>query len=238
MDYETDVPNAEAFDIGGTLVDLSRVLWLLAGRSVLRLIVVFVLVAVVMISPTLLVIAWLFADAQGWSRTGIAVVVVVCLLPVCGVAAFNHTTYRVLAEIVRRLALGRRFARLFIRGLGKRREGAITARSFDKAWTGFAKQRVVDARQQRDSGFRGKVEWLGFRATLWFVGWTVKRLARRSMVDGRVDLGRFADSVGERIDSEVIRTLRRLLWDVTRLVLGFLWLLLVAVLWLLGLILA
>ncbi|MEM6552798.1 MAG: hypothetical protein AAF750_11820 [Planctomycetota bacterium] len=231
MAAETDNLSPEALGIDGTLAGLSRVLWLLVGRSALRLVVVFVLVAVLMVSPTLLLIAWLYADAEGWSRTGVVVVAVVWLLPVCGVAAFNYTTYRVLAEIVQQLALGRLLSRLFLRALGQRRVAAVAGSDFDEAWTGFAKRCVADARQEKEAGFRGDVEWLGFRATLWFVGWTVKRLARRSMVDGRVDLDRFADSVGERIDDEVIRTLRSLLWDITRLVLGLLWVLLLIALW-------
>ncbi len=227
---QTELPViTEPTDAVSTAKLIGELLWTLTGRSIVRLIIVFLSVFVASSVVTFLLIGWLYAESTGWSRTGVSVFVLLLLVPASALASFNFATYSVLRDIVEKLAVGQKIGEAFVTKLSASGVTTLPIPQFRDALAAFTKQTHAEASTEL-RGVRGWFARQADRVLMFAVRLVINRLAAGCVTDGGVDLAQLGPKVGERVDSMVINYLRKVLWDLTRLVLSVgmlvLWLLL------------
>lgn len=211
---------------------IGRFIWELAGRSLGRLMVTFAAVFLTSFLPSLLLILGLTVASQTYTRTGLLILITLCLIPIGAVVSFNYVTYRGLRDIVEKLAFGQKIGAGFVAFLEPSDRMRIPLSDFTSRLNGYFKK----TRHESQTEERGIKRFI-FRVvngmifyTAWFV---LNRIAKGCVVDGEVDLEKFAIAVGERTDEMLISYFKKLLWDLTRLLLSIavilLWLLIVVV---------
>lgn len=146
--------------------------------------------------------------------------------------SFNYVTYRGLRDIVETLAFGQKVGAGFVASLEPSDRMRIPLTDFASRLKGFFTKTRREV-QSQEHGFKG----LFFRVVNGIVFYTAQfvlnRIAKGCVVDGEVDLERFAIVVGERADEMLISYFKALLWDLTRALLSIavvvLWLLIIVV---------
>ncbi len=136
-------------------------------------------------------------------------------MPVAGIASVNFVVYRAIRDIVERLAFGSKVANELLALLQQTGQTRIPLAEFIdhlRSYLGKTRKSIPQPR----GWLRRKVSRLANGAIFLASRLAIKRIARDCLVDGEVDLERFAKGAGESADQMVIRYLKTLLWDCTR----------------------
>lgn len=211
---------------------IGRVVWELAGQSLGRMALVFAAVFVASFLPALLLILGLTVATQTYTRAGLLILVVICLVPAAALVGFNYIAYRGLSDIVKKLGFGQALGAEFITYLEPTGRMRLPLHELTDRLRLFSKETRRDARVQTP-GLKG----LCFRAVsamvLYSACLVINRIAKGCIVDGEVDLERLANAIADRADDLLISYFKKILWDLTRLLISLavlaLWLLLYAV---------
>ncbi|MEO1235892.1 MAG: hypothetical protein AAFX76_03790 [Planctomycetota bacterium] len=197
---------------------IGRFLWVLTGRSLGRLVMIFVLVFVGSFLPAVLLVLALTAAGQVYTRGVLLILAVLCVVPLSAVAGFNFVAYRGLRDIVEKLAFGRKIGAGVIASIEPFDRQRIPLDDFTdrmRSYFGQTRRQVP-----KPDGRLKRAAFFVLNAALFFAArFTLNRISRDCVVDGEVDLDRFAVGVGERADGVLIAYFKRLLWDLTRVVL-------------------
>lgn len=196
---------------------LGIAVWELVGRSAYRLVVVFLAVLVISLGP----MGWLWLaliDPTGiaWHLFTLFPLVIV-LVPLSAYTAFCFAAYRGIADIVEAIGLGRRVSSEFSELLRVAKLDALSLPEFKKKLRSFLKDQHAEAREIN------KGHWFSAfvgRLVLWVIGCALNFIAKGAMVNGVVDLTKFSDGVGERFDGVLRDYFKRILWDLTRLIIA------------------
>lgn len=196
---------------------VGKTLWDLTGKSVGRLILTFAAVYLASFLPSLLIILGVTVASQTYTRTGLLVLVVLCLIPVAMIVAFNRVVYLGLRDIVKELGLGQQLGAAFVAYLEPSDRMRLPLTGLSDRLKLFSKT----ARREARAEFHG-VRGLFLRSANAMVFYTacfvIKRIAKGCIVDGEVDLARLATAIGERADDMLIAYFKKILWDLTRVV--------------------
>ena len=211
---------------------IGRFVFGLAGRSVLRLALIFVTVFFASFLSSTLLILVLTASTQVYTRGALFVIVVICLIPIGATMAFNYVAYRGLREVVEKLGFGQKIGAGLVAYLEPTDRMRLPLTDF----TGQIRGYLTQPRQEAKSELRG-VKGLFLRGVNRAIFYTARivlnRIAEGCVVDGEVDLERFAVAIGERADEMLVSYFKKLLWDLARIVVGIailvLWLLIILV---------
>lgn len=210
---------------------IGRFIWELTGRSVVRLIVTFVAVFVVTFLPSLLLILGLTA-ASTYTRGGLLIAVILCLVPIGAIVSFNYVAYRGLREVVEKLAFGQKIGAGFVAFLEPSDRMRIPLTDFTDRLKDYFTTTRREARPEA-GGIKGLLLRTVNRMVFYTSRFVLNRIAQGCVVDGEVDLERFAIAVGQRADDLLISYFKKLLWDLTRLLLSvaviLIWFLIVVV---------
>ncbi|MEM6852943.1 MAG: hypothetical protein AAF593_00875 [Planctomycetota bacterium] len=197
---------------------MGQFLWELVGRSIGRLILIFAAVFAASWLPAAVLVLLFTYASQTYTRTGLFIVAAICLIPLAGLASFNFTAYRGLRDIVNKLAFGQKIGAGLVAVIEPLNLTHIPLDDFTDRIKSFLTQ--TRAEVPRPEGTIRRLAFRGFNAVIFFAArFTLNRLAKDCVVDGKVDLERFAAGVGERADGILISYFKTVLWDLTR---GFL----------------
>ncbi|MEM1027840.1 MAG: hypothetical protein AAGJ38_07130 [Planctomycetota bacterium] len=232
-DLLADLPeDVEQLSVIDEIRLMGRFLWELVGRSLGRLVLTFCTVVVASWLPAALLVLLLTYASQTYTRAGLFIVSALCLIPLSALVSFNFVAYRGLRDIVDRLAFGQKIGAGLVAAIEPLNVMRIPLDDF----TGRLKTYLIQTRAEvpRPQGAVRRISFRVFNATLFFAArFTLNRIAKDCVVDGQVDLERFATGVGERADGLLISYFKTLLWDLTRFFLGLgvflVWLLVVVV---------
>lgn len=211
---------------------LGRFVWELTSRSLGRLVFTFLAVFVASWLPAALITFGLTYATQTYTRVGLLTVAAVCLIPLAALVSFNYVAYRGLRDIVEKLAFGQKIGAGLVAFIGPADHARIPLDDFtERLKTYLSKTR---AEVSTPDGRFKRVASRVINATIFYAArFTLNRIAKDCVVDGQVDLERFASGVGERADGMLISYFKKLLWDLTRVFLSvavlLLWLLIVVV---------
>ncbi|MBB6430207.1 hypothetical protein [Algisphaera agarilytica] len=215
-EYAEDTDQFSAAD-GARVIGLF--VWELVGRSFWRLIFIFISVFLGGFLPAGLIVLALTLASQTYTRTGLMVVVALCLIPLSAIASFNFTAYRGLRDIADRLAFGKKMGASLVAFIEPTDRMRIPINDFTDRLKAFLTKTRNEVPRPKPL-----LQRIVFRVTNTTVFFTVRfvlnRLAKDCVVDGEVDLERFAIGVGERADGLLIVYFKKFLWDLTRLVLA------------------
>jgi len=212
-----------------TVVDEARVIgrfiWHAIGRSFWRLVFMFSVVFVASLLPALLIIVGLTPSQQTTLRGILIATAVVYLTPVATFVAFNFVVYGGLRDIVERLGFGQKIGAGFIAFIEPSERMSIPLSEFGDRLKGYLTMTKKEA-EKETRGFKGFVICVGDWMVFTTVRFALNRIAKDCVVDGDVDLERFATGVAQRVDGVLISYFKALLWDLTRVILALLVLLL------------
>lgn len=198
---------------------IGKIIWELTGKSLGRLVLTFVAVYLASFIPSLLIILWLTVASQSYTRSGLLILVVICLIPIATVMAFNRVAYLGLRDIVKEIGLGQRLGAAFVAYLEPTDRMRIPLTDFTERLKRFTKTARREARDEYH-GVRG-LFLRAVNATVFYAArFVINRIAKGCVEDGEVDLERFAVAIGERADDMLIAQFKSILWDLTRLVVG------------------
>lgn len=198
---------------------IGQFIWELTGRSVGRLILMFVAVFLASFLPALLLILGLTPATYTYTRGGLLVVVLLCLVPIGAVVSFNYVVYRGLRDVVEKLAFGQKIGAGFVAFLEPSDRMRIPLTDFTDRLKSYFTTTRREARSEA-SGMKGLLLRTVNRMVFYTARFVLNRIAKGCVVDGEVDLERFAIAVGQRADDMLISYFKKLLWDLTRGVLG------------------
>lgn len=198
---------------------IGKIIWELTGKSVGRLILTFIAVYLASFIPSLLIILGFTVASQSYTRSGLLILVVICLIPIATVMAFNRVAYLGLRDIVKKIGMGQRLGAAFVAFIDPSDRMRIPLTDFSSRLKQFFKAARKEAREEYQ-GFRG-VFLRGVNAMVFYSASIVlNRIAKGCVVDGEVDLEKFATGIGEHADNLLISYFKKILWDLTRLVVG------------------
>lgn len=211
---------------------VGQFVWDLACQSFWRLILIFGSVFLASFLPAALFILALTVATQTYTRGVLFVVAFICLVPIAALMAFNYVAYRGLRDVAEKLGFGKKIGA----GLVAYLEPSDRMRLPLSDLKSRIKRFLSITRREARSETRG-MKGLCTRVAGWMFLYTARvvlnHIAKGCVVDNEVDLERFATGVGERADGMLISYFKKLLWDLTRLVLSvavlLVWLIIIAV---------
>ena len=207
--------------------------WALMGRSFLRLVLIVVTVFLASFLPAALLVLWATVATQTYTRGVLIVVAFICLIPLAAVMGFNYVAYRGLRDVVEKLGFGKMIGAEFVAFLKPSGEMLIPLADFSGH---LDKYLTITRREAGDDvgGIKGLCIKIVGKALLFSARVVLNRIAKGCVVDGQVDLVRFGSAVGERAGEMLISYFKRLLWDIARMIIGLLILLIWLVLFLIA----
>lgn len=145
---------------------------------------------------------------------------------------FNYVAYRGLRDVVEKIGFGREIGAGFITFLGPAGQKRLPLSDFTQRLRSYFTKTRVEARAESRGG-KGLFLRVVNGMVFYSARFVLNRIAAGCVVDGEVDIERFGIAVGERADGMLILYFKKLLWDLTRLLLviavSVLWLLIVVV---------
>ncbi|MEO0474897.1 MAG: hypothetical protein AAF085_02845 [Planctomycetota bacterium] len=199
---------------------IGKTLWELTGKSIGRLVLTFAAVYLASLLPSLLIILGVTVASQTYTRNGLLILVVLCMIPIATIVAFNRVIYLGLRDIVKELGLGQQIGAAFVAYIEPSGRMRLPLADLSDRLKVFSKR----AREEAKEEFHG-VRGLFLRSANAMVFYTacfvIKRISKGCIVDGEVDLVRLATALGERADDMLITYFKKILWDLTRLVISF-----------------
>lgn len=223
--------NAEEAELDEFLDEVQTIgqfVYALAGRSVFKLVLIFVTVFFASFLPTALIIFGGTVATQAVTRTTLLILGGICIIPFAALAGFNYIAYQGLRDIVKKLNFGSHIGAAlvaFIKPVGGLR---IPFKEFTSRLKVFSNRTKKEATAEAH-GFRGLFLRAVTSVVVFAACFTLNRIARGCVVDGKVDLERFAVAAGGRADEMIIGYFKKVLWDLTRLFIS----LAILILWLL-----
>lgn len=194
---------------------IGRFIYTLLGRSVGRFFATFLIVFLAASFPALGLVLWLIDSHLTGTRATVAILAAIVCLPLAAIAAFNFVTYRALRDVVEMLGFGEKIGTAFANLLDKQGRNQIPIPQFRKQLNTF----IDDTRQEmapQSKGWKARgqriIDWMLLTA----VKFTLNRLAKGCVVDGKIDVNQLAGAVGEKADDLLLSYIRRVLWDLTR----------------------
>ena len=198
---------------------IGKLIWELVGRSLMRLVLVFLAVFLASFLPSTWLVLWLTTASQTYTRGGLLVVALICLIPAAALMGFNYVAYRGIHDIVKQLAFGQKLGAGFVAFIDPSDGMRLPLTDF----TSRLKTYLKATRREAEAESHG-VKGMAFRAFDGMVFYTARfvlnRIAAGCVVEGQVDLEQFATAVGDRADDLLISYFKKVLWDLTRLALG------------------
>ena len=196
---------------------IGTTLWELTGKSVGRLALTFVAVFLASLLPSLLIILGVTVASQTYTRTGLLILVVLCLIPIAAIVTFNRVVYLGLRDVVKEIGLGQQLGASFVAYLDPSDRMRLPLNDL----TDRLKQFSIEARREAGEEFRG-VRGILLRSASAMVFYSacfmIKRIAKGCVVDGEVDLVRLGTAIADRADHMLISYFKKILWDLTRAV--------------------
>lgn len=208
----TDSPGV--FEVAHTI---GSIIWKLTGKSVGRLIITFVAVFLASFLPSLLIILLATVASQTYTRGGLLVLIVLCLVPIAAVVAFNRAAYLGLRDVVKKADLGQQLGAAFVAFIEPSDRMRISLKDFSsrlKRFTNLARQEAGEEYHGFSGFFLRGVNTMVFYSA----SFVLSQIAKGCVVDGQVDLEKFAIGIGDRADDLLISYFKKILWDLTRLV--------------------
>ncbi|MEM6258738.1 MAG: hypothetical protein AAGI37_10545 [Planctomycetota bacterium] len=207
---------SSVFDVAHVI---GRTLWELTGRSVGRLILTFAAVYFASLLPSLLIILGVTLASQTYTRTGLLILAVLCMIPTATIVAFNRVIYLGLRDAVKELGLGQQIGAAFIAYVEPSDRMRLPLDDLSDRLKLFSKTACKEAKEEFH-GVRGFFLRSANAMVFYTACFVIKRIAKGCIVDGEVDLVRLAASLGERADDMLIAYFKKILWDLTRAVIS------------------
>lgn len=210
---------------------IGLIIWELLGRSVWRMILAFVCVFLASFAPAAIIIFASTAASQSTTRGVLLVLAALCIVPLGAIVGFNYVAYRGLSKIVEELGLGRLIGSELAAYLVPGDRMRIPLAEFNDRIKAYFKgtRQKINAENRR---LKGLIISAGSSAVLFTIRLAINRIAKGCLVDGELDLPLFAQRIAERADRLVIGYFKKILWDLTRILLILAQLILCCVLWL------
>lgn len=216
---------------------IGRTIWELTGRSIRRLVLTFVAVFLAGFLPSLLITLFSTVASQTYTRGGLFVLILLCMIPIAAITAFNRVAYLGLRDVVRELGLGQQLGAAFVAYIDPSDRMRMPLTDFTRRLKQFTTTARREAREEFH-GLRGMPLRIVNVSVFYCASFVIRRIAKGCVVDGEVDLERLAIAIGQRADDMLIAYFKSVLWDLTRLVVSaailLLWILLYVVITLMG----
>ncbi|MEM9347318.1 MAG: hypothetical protein AAGB26_11950 [Planctomycetota bacterium] len=207
---------SSVFEVAHTI---GKTLWELTGKSIGRLVLTFVAVYLASFLPALLIILGATLASQTYTRTGLFILVVLCMIPIATIVAFNRVIYLGLRNIVKELGLGQQIGAAFVAYLEPSDRMRLPLTDLSDRLNVFSKTARKEAKEEFH-GVRGLFLRSANALVFYAACAVIKRIAKGCIVDGEVDLVRLATALGERADDMLIAYFKKILWDLTRAVIS------------------
>lgn len=203
----------------------------LLGRSVWRMIVVFICVFFGSLAPAALVIFISTAASHSTTRGILIVAAAICIFPFGAIVGFNYVAYRGLSKIVEELGLGKLIGSELVAYLVPGERMRIPLPEFTERFNDYFNGALQKIKCD-NHGLKGLLISATSSVVLLAIKLAMRRIAKGCSVDGELDLALFAQKIADRADSIVIGYFKKMLWDLTRILLVIGQLLLWCSLWL------
>ena len=125
--------------------------------------------------------------------------VAVCLVPIATIVAFNRVAYLALRDIVKEIGLGQQLGAAFVAYLEPSDRMRLPLTDFTKRLKRYTKAARGEACEEFH-GVRGVFLRFVNAAVFYAASFVISRIAKGCVVDGEVDLERFAIAIGERAE--------------------------------------
>lgn len=199
---------------------IGKLLWELSSKSAGRLMLTFAAVYVASFLPALLIILWFTVASQTYTRGGLLLLVLICLIPIAAMMGFNRAAYLGLHDVVKKIGLGKQIGAAFVAFIEPSDRMRIPLTDFSSRLKQFSKTARNEAREEYH-GVRGFF-LRGVNAMVFYsASFVLNQIAKGCVVDGQVDLEKFATGIGDRADDLLIAYFKKILWDLTRVIVGF-----------------